>query len=64
MTANPEAAWQALRDSGTTHVVFHRNAFKKPEDADAIEAWLNSNGAKALERFPDGDILWLLVPNS
>ena len=64
VTVNPEAAWQALRDSGTTHVVLHRAAFKKPEDADAVEAWLKSNGAKELARFPDGDILWLLVPNS
>ena len=64
VNANPEAAWQALRASGATHVVFHRNAFAKPEDADAIEAWLKSHGAIELERFPDGDILVVLVPNS
>jgi hypothetical protein len=60
VASNREAAWQALRDSGTTHVVFHRNAFAKPEDADTVEAWLKSNGAKELERFPDGDILFSL----
>jgi hypothetical protein len=62
--ANPDASWQTLRDSGTTHVVVHRNAFAKPEDAEAVEEWLKSHGAIELERFPDGDILWLLVPNS
>lgn len=58
--ANPDASWQALRDSETTHVVVHRNAFAKPEDADAVEAWLKSHGAIELERFPDGDILWVV----
>ncbi len=64
VNANPEAAWQALRDSGTTHVVFHRSAFAKPDDANAVESWLKSHGAIELERFPDGDILLVLVPNS
>jgi hypothetical protein len=58
VTANPDAAWQALRDTGTTHVVFHRNAFAKAEDAGAVEAWLTSHGAIELDRFPDGDILF------
>ena len=62
--ADPEAAWQTLRDSGTTHVVHHRNAFARSEDADAVETWLKSHGATELERFPDGDILLVLVPNS
>ena len=57
VTANPEAAWQSLRDAGTTHVVFHRNAFARSEDADAVEMWLKSHGATELERFADGDIL-------
>ena len=63
VTADPDAAWQALRDSGTTHVVHHRNAFARPEAADAVEAWLRSRGAAEVERFPDGDILLVLVPN-
>ena len=63
MPANPDAAWQALRDTGTTHVVYHRNAFGTSEDADAVETWLRSHGATELERFPDGDMLFL-VPNS
>jgi hypothetical protein len=60
VTENPDAAWQALRDTGTTHVALHRAAFAKPEDADAVEAWLKSHGAIELERFPDGDILFTL----
>ena len=54
---DPEAAWQSLKDSGTTHVVLHRNAFANAADADTVESWLNSHGASEVERFPDGDIL-------
>jgi hypothetical protein len=60
IAADPEAAWQALRDAGTTHVVVHRNAFGNPADAEAVEAWLRSHGARELERFSDGDILLAL----
>jgi hypothetical protein len=56
--ADPDAAWQLLRDSGTTHVLVHRHAFARPEDADSVEAWLATHGATELERLPDGDILW------
>ena len=61
--ANPAASWQALQQSGTTHVVVHRNAFAKPEAAEAVEAWLKSHGAIELERFPDGDILLTVTAN-
>ena len=54
---DPEAAWQSLKDSGSTHVVLHRNAFAKLADADTVEGWLKAHGAKELERFPDNDIL-------
>jgi hypothetical protein len=54
---DPEAAWQSLKDSGTTHVVVHRNAFANGADADTVENWLKAHGAKELERFPDNDIL-------
>lgn len=60
IAVDPEASWQTLRDTRTTHVVIHRNAFGKPEDADAVEAWLKSHGARELERFVDGDILLAL----
>ena len=52
-----EAAWQALRDTGTTHVVVHRNAFANSADADTVESWLKAHGAAELERFADNDIL-------
>ena len=64
VAADPAAAWQALRASGTTHVVLHRNAFARPEDADAVESWLDASGAIELERFPDEDILFALAPDS
>ena len=54
---DPEAAWQSLKDSGSTHVVLHRNAFANGTDADTVESWLKAHGAKELERFPDNDIL-------
>ncbi len=58
--ADPDAAWQLLRESGTTHVVVHRNAFANPANADIVESWLSSYGARVIERFPDGDILFAL----
>lgn len=57
---DPEAAWQSLRDSGSTHVVVHRNAFANAADADTVESWLKAHGAKEIERFPDNDILLTL----
>ena len=55
---DPEAAWQSLRATGTTHVVFHRNAFANPAIADMVESWLKSHGAAELERFADEDVLY------
>jgi hypothetical protein len=57
---NPEAAWQSLKASGTTHVVVHRNAFANTADADIVESWLNGHGATEVERFADGDELLML----
>ena len=54
---DPQAAWQSLQDSGSTHAVIHRNAFANAADADTVENWLKSHGATEVERFPDGDIL-------
>jgi len=54
---DPEAAWQSLKDSGSTHVVLHRNAFANGTDADTVESWLKGHGAREIERFPDNDIL-------
>jgi hypothetical protein len=54
---DPEGAWASLKDSGSTHVVIHRNAFANVADADTVENWLKGHGAVEIERFPDGDIL-------
>ncbi len=56
----PEAAWRALLDSGTTHVVLHPHAFANPADAAAVEAWLRAHNASEIERFSDGDMLFKL----
>ena len=58
VTLDPEAAWQSLRESGTTHVVIHRNAFANPANADMVEGWLKSHGATELARFADGVLLY------
>ncbi|MEP6782128.1 MAG: hypothetical protein ABI983_00580 [Acidobacteriota bacterium] len=57
---DPEAAWLSLKNSGSTHVVVHRNAFANAADADTVENWLKAHGAKEIERFPDNDILLTL----
>ena len=54
---DPDGAWTSLKQSGSTHVVIHRNAFAYPPDADTVESWLTARGATIVERFPDGDIL-------
>ena len=60
VAANPEASWQSLVDSGSTHVVLHSNAFAVPADAEVIRTWLTAHDAKLLEQFPDGDTLFAL----
>jgi hypothetical protein len=55
--SDPEGAWRSLKESGSTHVVVHRNAFAKSTDADTVENWLKAHGAEEIERFNDGDIL-------
>ena len=58
--ADPQAAWQSLRDSRTTHVVLHRNAFANPANADIVESWLKAHGANEVARFEEGDLLFVL----
>ena len=53
-------AWATLLDTGTTHVVVHRKAFKNENDADVVEQWLMQHGASEVERFSDGDVLLVL----
>jgi hypothetical protein len=60
ITSDPGGAWQALRDTGTTHVIVHEDAYAAGE-ADEVKGWLTRHGARALVRF-DSDVLFTL-PN-
>ena len=53
-----DAAWQALRDAGATHVIVHRRAFPSGQAAVA-EVWLTSHGAHLLQQYGD-DLLFAL----
>jgi hypothetical protein len=53
---NPDAAWRALRDAGTTHVIVHQRAMTT-EDAAYLIQWLNDHFAVEIARF-DGDLLF------
>ena len=57
---DPEAAWRALIDAGTSHAIVHPAAFANPADSTAVESWLRAHGAEEVERFPDGDLLFSL----
>lgn len=58
VAADPEASWQSLLDSGTTHVVLHPAAFANPADAVTVQGWLEAHGARLLETFDDKDALY------
>ena len=62
VAADPAAAWDALLESGTTHVVVHDAAFARPGDAAAVRQWLLSHDAAVVERFADGDTLYNVRP--
>jgi hypothetical protein len=53
---NPDEAWRALRDAGTTHVVVHEDAFAAGE-ADVVKRWLDDHFAVEIARF-GGDRLY------
>lgn len=53
---DPEAAWQALKAAGTTHVVVHAAAFP-PGGADVVMRWLTDHFAVEIARFGD-DVLF------
>jgi hypothetical protein len=53
---NPDDAWRALRDAGTTHVVVHEDAFAAGE-ADVVKRWLDDHFAVEIARF-GGDRLY------
>jgi hypothetical protein len=60
VTVNPEASWQALLDSGSTHAVLHPSAFASPAHATAVQTWLEAHGAKLIETFADRDALYAI----
>ena len=60
VTVNPEAAWQSLLDSKSTHAVLHPSAFANPADALVVQNWLESHGAKLVQSFPDKDALYAI----
>ena len=55
---DPVAAWQTLRDTGTTHAIVHEAAYPQGE-AENLKRWLASNGATEVARF-DSDVLYAL----
>jgi hypothetical protein len=60
VAVNPEAAWQSLLDSKSTHAVLHPSAFANSADAAVVHAWLESHGAKLIQSFPDKDALYAI----
>jgi hypothetical protein len=58
VATNPDAAWSALKETGTTHVLLHPSAFANSADADDVRDWLSDRGATIAETFPDGDVLY------
>ncbi|HUE86874.1 MAG TPA: hypothetical protein VMO26_12440 [Vicinamibacterales bacterium] len=53
---NPEEAWRALREAGTTHVVVHEAAVP-PGDAAVVAQWLADHFAVEIARF-GSDVLY------
>jgi hypothetical protein len=60
VTVNPEASWQSLLDSGSTHAVLHPGSFANPAHATAVQTWLEAHGAKLVETFADRDALYAI----
>ena len=47
------AAWDAIRSSGATHLLVHREAYVAPEGP-AIAGWAEQSGARPIAEFADG----------
>ena len=41
----PDAAMEAIRSRGATHVLIHRDSWPSPQAADALRRWLRDRGA-------------------
>jgi hypothetical protein len=55
-----QAAWDALIDAGTTHVVVHTPAFGNPNAGREVLAWLGAHGARLVTSYSEGDALFEL----
>jgi hypothetical protein len=60
MSDRPDDAWAALVSAGATHAVLHIPAFAHPAEAAGAHVWLEAHGARRLESFPEGDVLYSL----
>jgi hypothetical protein len=58
VASDPEGAWQALRETGTTHVIVHEDAYASGE-ADEVKRWLTDHAAREIARF-DADVLFAI----
>jgi hypothetical protein len=56
----PDDAWAALISAGATHVVLHIPAFVNAAEAAGAHVWLEAHGARRVESFPEGDVLYSL----
>ncbi|MEW6320122.1 MAG: hypothetical protein AB1635_03430 [Acidobacteriota bacterium] len=55
----PDDAWRALADAGTTHVVIHPEAFAEPAAAGEVGEWLTARGARLVALFDDAGVFEL-----
>jgi hypothetical protein len=55
-SAVPGVAWRRLLQSGATHVIVHREAFRN-DQADVVERWLVAQGATHTATF-DSDLVY------
>jgi hypothetical protein len=58
LAVDPEAAWQAFRGTGVSHVIVHRTGFAGAQSR-GVEDWLIAHGARLAHVFGD-DLLFVL----
>jgi len=58
LDVDPDGAWRALVDAGTTHVVVHTPAFGNPNVGRGVLVWLQAHGARLVSSYPEGDALF------
>ena len=62
VNADPDRAWEALREAGPTHAVVHGSAFAR--SARSPEAWLLAHGARLALTSPESRVYELPVGSS